>query len=74
MLSNDLDHNIKPFDVNNYQKVVVGESWYLALRLDGTLEECLLSNADKLSVNEFVNMKMKIVEEQNDVLNKPPMV
>ena len=74
LLKNEVERNIIPFDVNNYKEIVVGESWYLAIKLDGSLEECLLSNADKISVNEFVNMKMKIIEEQNDFLNKPPMV
>ncbi len=66
------DNTIKPFDKNDYLKVIVGESWFLALRKDYTILECLLPNADKLSVNEFVNTKMKLME--NAEINKPPML
>ena len=41
---------------------MVGEMWYLALRRDNTLEECLLPNADKVNVNEFVNTKMRLMD------------
>ena len=62
LLQNDDDHIIKPFDVTNYYQVMVGEMWYLALRRDNTLEECLLPNADKVNVNEFVNTKMRLMD------------
>ena len=72
LLNHDNDTIIKPFDINNYHQVIVEEYWYLALRKDNTLEECLLPNADKLSVNEFVNVKMKLME--NTEINKPPVL
>ncbi len=72
LLNPSNDNTIKPFDKNDYLKVIVGECWFLALRKDYTILECLLPNADKLSVNEFVNAKMKLME--NAEINKPPML
>ncbi len=71
LLNND-EESLKPFDVCDYLEVIVGDCFVLALRKDYTIFECLLSNASKISVNEFVNAKMKLMEKAE--INKFPMI
>lgn len=60
ILKKELNNNFKPFNKKDYQYVVSGEDWYIAVRNDNTIEEVLVPNNDPRSQIEFETAKEKL--------------
>lgn len=54
---NELEKNFRPFYKNEFEKVISGEDWYIAIRSDGSTEELILPTNDDRAVEEFENAK-----------------
>lgn len=52
--------NFGPFYDKDYQKVVCGEDWYIALKNNGELEELILPLNDERSYEEFLQVKNEV--------------
>ena len=46
-----------PFNRQNYQRVIMAEDWYLAIRNNNTIEEVLINSDDKRALEELNNVK-----------------
>ena len=46
-----------PFYIKEYEKVVCGEDWYIAIKQDGTLEEMILQSNDNRTYDEVEQVK-----------------
>ena len=44
---------LEPFYLKDYEKVICGENWYIAVKQDGTLEELILPSTDDRTYEEI---------------------
>lgn len=52
--------NFEPFYINEYERVICGEDWYIALDKNGFLEEVVLPSNDHRTYDEFNQIKEEI--------------
>lgn len=61
VLKEELARNFEPFYIEDYNKVICSEEWYIAQKITGELEEVILPHANEFVRKEFEEMHNMIL-------------
>lgn len=61
VLKEELSRDFEPFYIEDYNKVICSEEWYIAQKITGELEEVILPHANEFVRKEFEEMRNMIL-------------
>lgn len=64
IIKDELSRSFELFYVKDYKKVVCGEDWYIAIRLDGSIEEVILPTGNERTISEMQKVKDEILSNE----------